>query len=246
MLPTNFWWKWQKVTDGDWEIKNGKLKQTNDWHAYNQLGAIAVFGDEDWSNYTYTFEATKTKGGEGFLIPFLYEDENNMFFWNIGGWENTKSAVQIVENGIKTEAIPETATNFTVEEGRTYKIKIVVSDYNIKGYIDGELQFDYNPGENTNAECYQVVSTDEETGDIIIKLVNRTESDRVVAIDLNGTQVESEAYVAQVAGDSLWNDNVLGAKEDCIMEEFTVEGVSSKFNYTIPQYSATVLRLHTK
>ena len=245
-LPTNFWWNWQQVTDGDWKIKNGKLQQTNDWHAYNQLGAISVFGDEDWSNYTYTFEATKTKGGEGFLIPFLYEDENNMFFWNIGGWENTKSAVQKVENGIKTEAIPETTTNFTVETGRTYEIKIVVSDYNIKGYIDGELQFNYNPGENTDAECYQVVSTDEETGDIIIKLVNRTESDRVVAIDLKGIEVESKAYVAQVAGNSLWNDNVLGAKEDCIMEEFTLDGFSSKFNYTIPQYSATVIRLHTK
>ena len=245
-LPTNLWWNWQQISEGDWEIKNGKLRQTNDWHAYNPLGAITVFGDEDWSDYTYTFEATKTKGGEGFLIPFLYEDENNMFFWNIGGWENTKSAVQRVENGIKTEAIPETATDFVVEDGRTYKIKIVVTDYNIKGYIDDELQFDYNPQENTDAECYHVVSTDEETGDIIIKLVNRTGSDRVVAVDLNGTGVASDAYVAQVAGDSLWNDNYLGAKEACIMEEFTVSGFDSQFNYTIPQYSATVIRLHTK
>lgn len=245
-LPTNLWWNWQQISEGDWEIKNGKLRQTNDWHAYNPLGAITVFGDEDWSDYTYTFEATKTKGGEGFLIPFLYEDENNMFFWNIGGWENTKSAVQRVENGIKTEAIPETATDFVVEDGRTYKIKIVVTDYNIKGYIDDELQFDYNPQENTDAECYHVVSTDEETGDIIIKLVNRTGSDRVVAVDLNGTEVASDAYVAQVAGDSLWNDNYLGAKEACIMKEFTVSGFDSQFNYTIPQYSATVIRLHTK
>lgn len=245
-LPTNFWWNWQQITDGDWKIKNGKLQQNNSWHAYNPLGAIAVFGDEDWSDYTYTFEATKTEGGEGFLIPFLYEDENNMFFWNIGGWENSKTALQRVEDGIKTEAIPETTTNFTVETGRTYEIKIVVSEYNIKGYIDGELQFDYDPFDNTDAECYHVVSTDEETGDIIIKLVNRTDSDRVVAIDLKGAEVESEAYVAQVAGDSLWNDNYLGAKEACIMEEFTVDGFSSQFNYTIPQFSATVIRLHSK
>ena len=245
-LPTNFWWKWQKITDGNWKIKGGKLQQTNDWHAYNPLGAISVFGDEDWSDYTYTFEAIKLEGGEGFLIPFLYEDENNMFFWNIGGWENTKSALQIVENGIKSEAIHETTTDFTVEEGKTYEIKIVVSDYNIKGYIDGELQFDYIPGEDTNAECYQVVSTDEETGDIIIKLVNRTDSDRVVAVDLNGAEVESEATVYQVAGNSLNNDNILGAKEDCIMEEFAVSGISSRFNYTIPRFSATVIRVRTK
>lgn len=245
-LPTNLWWNWQQITEGDWQIKNGKLRQQNDYHPYNQLGSITVFGDEDWSDYTYTLEATKTEGGEGFLIPFLYEDENNMFFWNIGGWENTKSALQRVENGIKTEAIPETTTDFTVEAGRTYEIKLVVTDYNIKGYIDGELQFDYNPLENTDAECYQVVSTDEETGDIIIKLVNRTDSDRVVAIDLDGAEVKSEGAIAQVAGSSLWDDNYLGAKEACIMEEFTVDGFSSQFNYTIPQFSATVIRLHTK
>ena len=245
-LPTNFWWKWQQVSEGDWKIKNGKLQQTNTWHPYNPIGAISVFGDEEWSNYTYTFKATKTDGGEGFLIPFLYEDENNMFFWNIGGWGNTKSALQRVENGIKSEGIHETTTDFIVETGKTYDIKIVVSDYNIKGYIDGELQFDYEPQENTNAECYQVVSTDEETGDIIIKLVNRTESDRVVAVDLNGTKVASQAKVAQVAGNSLWNDNILGAKEDCVMEEFTIDGFSSQFNYTIPQFSATVIRLKTK
>ena len=245
-LPTNFWWNWQKVSEGDWKIKGGKLQQNNTWHAYNPLGAMSVFGDETWSDYTYTFEATKTDGEEGFLIPFLYEDENNMFFWNIGGWGNTKTALQIVENGVKSEAIHETTTDFTVETGRTYNIKIEVTDYIIKGYIDGELQFEYNPNENTNAECYHVVSTDEETGDIIIKLVNRTDSDRVVAVDLGGAEVASEAYVAQVAGDSLGNDNYLGAKEACTMKEFTVDGFKNQFNYTIPQFSATVIRLHTK
>jgi alpha-L-arabinofuranosidase len=245
MLPTNFWWKWQKITDGEWKIKNGKLQQTNDWHAYNPLGAISVFGDEDWSDYTYTFEATKTKGGEGFLIPFLYEDENNMFFWNIGGWNNTKSALQIVENGIKSEAIHETTTNFTVDEGRTYEIKIVVTDYNIKGYIDGELQFEYTADNGTMAEAYQVVSEDKETGDIIIKLVNATGKDRVFAVDIaNLGNISGAATVNQVAGDSLDNDNILGAKEDCVMEEFTIDGISEKFNYTAPMYSVTAIRVH--
>ena len=245
-LPTNFWWNWQQITDGDWKIKDGKLQQNNDYHPYHPLGAISVFGDENWSDYTYTFKATKTKGGEGFLIPFLYEDENNMFFWNIGGWSNTKSALQRVEDGIKSEALFETLTDFTVEEGRTYDIRIEVSDFNIKGYIDGELQFDYYPQESTNAEAYQVVSTDEETGDIIIKLVNVTSSDRVFAINIENAEIESTATVYQVSGDSLNNDNILGAKEDCVMEEFSFGGFSEKFNYTVPQYSVTAIRLHTK
>lgn len=242
----NFWWNWLEASDGDWEIKGGKLTQKATELPYHELGASAYFGDKEWSNYTYTFEATKLSGAEGFYIPFLIEDENNCFYWNIGGWNNTQSALQRIENGVKSNAIPSTVTDFTVEEGVTYKIKLVVDGTNIKGYIDDVLQFSYDAESSCNAEAYQVVSTDEETGDIIIKLVNRTSSDRVFAISVDGAEVKSEGYVAQVAGDSLDNDNILGAKEDCIMEEFNLEGFSEKFNYTVPQYSVTAIRLHTK
>ena len=242
----NFWWGWKEISEGDWQIKNGKLVQQNDYHPYNLLGASAVYGDTEWTDYTYTFEATKLEGGEGFYIPFLIEDEQNMFFWNIGGWSNTKSGLQRMEDGIKTDAIPGTVSNFTVEDGVTYEIKLVVSGNNIKGYIDGELQFDYDATNGTEAESYHIVSTDE-SGDIIIKLVNVTGEDRTFAIDLKNADIDgTTATVYQVAGDSLDNDNVLGAEEDCIMEEFTVNGISNQFNYTVPQYSATVIRIPTK
>lgn len=242
----NFWWNWLEASKGDWEIKNGKLTQKATELPYHELGASAYFGNKEWTNYTYTFEATKLHGAEGFYIPFLIEDENNCFYWNIGGWGNTKSALQRIENGVKSNAFPSTITDFTVEEDVTYKIKIVVDGTNIKGYIDDVLQFSYDAESSCNAEAYQVVSTDKETGDIIIKLVNRTESDRVFAIDASGADIKSTAHIAQVAGDSLDNDNILGAKEDCVMEEFTVDGFSEKFNYTVPQYSVTAIRLHTK
>ncbi len=239
----DFWWNWLEISDGDWEIRKGKLTQKQTAVPYHELGSSAVFGNDDWSNYTYTFEATKLEGDEGFYVPFLYEDDSNMFFWNIGGWGNTKSALQRIRNGVKSGELPGTDTDFTVEEGVTYEIKIVVDGYNIKGYIDGELQFDYIAESESNAECYQVVSKDE-SGDTIIKLVNVTESDRTVAIDLKGMEtIGSTAKVYQVAGDSLNNDNILGAEEDCKIEEFTVEGISDKFNYTVPQYSATVIRI---
>lgn len=242
----NFWWNWLQASDGDWEIKDGKLTQKATELPYHELGASAFFGDKEWSNYTYSFEATKLEGAEGFYIPFLIQDEANCFYWNIGGWDNTKSALQRIENGVKTGLLPGTVSDFTVETGVTYNIRIVVEGTNIKGYIDDALQFSYDAESDCNAEAYQVVSTDEETGDIIIKLVNITASDRVFAVDVSGAEIETKADVAQVAGDSLNNDNILGAKEDCIMESFSVDGFSEKFNYTVPQYSATVIRLHTR
>lgn len=238
----NFWWNWYEAAEGDWKISDGKAVQSSKDHAYNEMGTAAYFGDTEWSNYTYTFEATKTDGGEGFYIPFLVEDESNCFYWNIGGWGNTQSALQRTQNGSKTDAIPGTVTDFTVETGVTYEIKIVVDGTVISGYIDGELQFEYETATKANAESYQVVSTDE-SGDIIIKLVNVTDSDRTFAIDIANADVASTATVYQVAGDSLMNDNILGAEEDCKLVEFTVDGIENQFNYTVPQYSATVIRI---
>ncbi len=239
-----FDWAWTKPTGGEWKIKNGVLKNTEEWMADTHHGAITFYGDTEWNNYTYSIDCKKTGGSEGFLIPFAAKDYDNYIFWNIGGWENTKSCLQRVQNGEKTGEIPGTITDFTVEEGKTYNIKIEVNGTIVKGYIDGALQFEYEAESDSKAEAYQVVSTDE-SGDTIIKLVNVTDSKRTFAIDVaNSKSISSAATVNQVYGDSLNNDNILGAKEDCIMTEFTVDGVSEKFNYTVPQYSVTVIRIH--
>lgn len=241
----NMWWNWQTPTSGDWKIRNGKLIQGTTDMAYNNNGSVAYFGDSQWTDYTFEVEATKTGGEEGFLIPFGVKDTENNFFWNIGGWGNTRSTVQQIENGIKSEILA-TATDFTVEEGKTYKIKLEISGRRVKGYIDGVLQFDHDFTAEGYAETYTVVSKDKETGEIIIKFVNTTGENKTCAVDLGDIRTETKATVYQLAGDSLDNDNILGEKEDCKTEKFTICGVSSQFNYTIPAYSVTAIRISTR
>lgn len=235
---------WKFPTDGKWKIKNGALTNTTTEMAYSDQGSVAYFGESDWENYTYTVDATKLDGGEGFLIPFAVQGTDNYIFWNIGGWGNTVSALQQIENNVKTDKIAGTAKDFVVETGKTYNIKIEVNGSHVKGYIDGELYVDYNFGSEAEANCYTVVSNDE-NGDIIIKLVNVTENASTVAVKLDNANVQSQAIINQVAGDSLANDNVLGADESThlIMEEFTLDGFGSEFNYTMPAYSVTSIRL---
>ncbi|MGN0447081.1 MAG: alpha-L-arabinofuranosidase C-terminal domain-containing protein [Acutalibacteraceae bacterium] len=237
---------WSEPTGGEWKVTGGKLQNTEAWMANTLNGAVTFYGDKDWTNYTYSIDCKKTGGDEGFLIPFAVKDTDNYIFWNIGGWGNTKSALQRIENGVKTWEIPGTITDFTVEEGKTYNVKIEVNGTNIKGYINNVLQFEYEAGSDCNAEAYQVVSIDE-SGDIIIKLVNVTGSNRSFAIDvISDKTVSSTATVEQLYGTSLDNDNILGAEEDCKIEKFTVDGISEKFNYTVPQYSVTVIRIPQK
>ncbi len=237
----NMCWNWVLPTDGEWEIKNGKLIQSTEEMAYSNTGSVAYFGDETWSDYTFSVEATKTGGAEGFIIPFGVRDIENNFFWNIGGWGNTRSIVQRIDGNVKTEILG-TASDFIVETGRTYEIKLEVSGRTVKGYIDGVLQFEHDFTDEAYAEAYTVVSRDE-TGDIIIKLVNTTGETKVCAVSLGDTDVCDKAFVQQLKGDSPDNDNILGAEEDCSIEEFTLSGISSSFNYSLPGYSVTVIRI---
>lgn len=238
--------KWTKVSDGTWTVKKGVLSQSStftDVDKYAKTGSMMYFGKSVWRNYTYTVDVTKTGGAEGFLIAFAVGDENDNYFWNIGGWGNTVSCLQKVENGVKTDQLPGTEKKFTAVEGRTYTLKVVVSERNVKCYINDKLYVDYTIKQTADANAYHVVSTDE-TGDIIIKLVNVTGKVKTFAINIEGmTGVSSKASVDLVAGTSLTNDNILGQKEDVTMTSFEIDGVSDKFNYTVPKYSVTVIRI---
>lgn len=236
---------WNFATDGEWKIKKGALVNTTTAMNYSNTGSVAYFGDTSWDNYTMTVEATKLDGGEGFIIPFAVKDIDNNYFWNIGGWNNTLSALQKIEAGSKTDKIVGTVKEITIETGRTYEIKVVVDGARVQGYIDGELYFDYDFGVKATSKAYTVVSNDD-NGDIIIKLVNVTEKASPVAVNIANANVKSTAVINQVAGDSLKNDNILGAEEACVMKEFNLDGFSNQFNYTMPAYSVTSIRLKTK
>ncbi|MBO5944283.1 MAG: carbohydrate binding domain-containing protein [Clostridia bacterium] len=237
---------WDFATDGKWKIKKGALTNTTTEMAYSNTGSVAYFGDASWENYSFTVEATKLEGEEGFIIPFAVKDTKNNYFWNIGGWGNTISALQCIENDAKTDKIVGTVKDCVIETGKTYKITVEVSGYNVKGYIDGELYFDYNCGSEAEAKAYTIVSNDD-NGDIIIKLVNVTEKASTVAVKIDNANINDEAIINQVAGDSLTNDNVFGADPNShiTMDEFTLKGFSNEFNYTMPAYSVTSIRLKT-
>ncbi len=238
-----FWWDWDAATDGEFKVEDGALVQKTTDMAYSNTGSVAYFGNADWEDYTFTVEATKLDGAEGFIIPFAVQDTKNNYFWNIGGWDNTVSCLQSIENDAKTGQIIGTIRDFTAETGKTYELKVVVSGRHIQCYIDGELYVDYTTGSDCEAEAYQVVSTDE-TGDIIVKLVNVTGSARTFAVSIDeDTAVAGTAKAYQMFHTDPSVENHLGQEENVVIEEITLENISSAFNYTVPCYSATVVRI---
>lgn len=239
---------WQKVSDGNWSVSGGKLVQSStvtNTDLYGATGSTVYFGDVNWKNYTYTVDATKTGGAEGFLIPIAVKNSKNNYFWNIGGWNNTTSCLQKVTDGVKSDQIAGTAERIRLETGKTYKLKVVVNGYNIKCYVDDTLYMDHTLEETAEAESYQVVSTDE-TGDIIIKMVNVTGYAKTFAIDIAGAgKIGAAAKLDLVAGNSLTDDNILAQPEVVTLKTSEVTGIKNQFNYTVPKYSVSVLRIIT-
>ena len=139
-----------------------------------------------------------------------------------------------------------TSKPISIQNGVAYRLKVTVSGQSIKCYVNDTLYVDYKLGDSAASECYQVVSTDQ-TDDIIVKMVNVTGYAKTFAIDIAGTDTIGDvAALDLVAGDSLAADNILGQKEVVTMKTMDITGIKKQFNYTVPKYSVSVLRIKTR
>nr|CAA9259249.1 GH51 [uncultured Armatimonadetes bacterium] len=92
-VPVTNW----NVVRGDWKAEGGAFRQTNlgtDMRAVLRSPAV-----EALSNYTLTLKARKISGAEGFLIMFRVGGAGDYYWWNLGGWNNTRHAVERAAGG---------------------------------------------------------------------------------------------------------------------------------------------------
>lgn len=233
-----------KVIAGNFSVKDGVLVQSNKAYTKNETtGDVIYFGDTSFTDYTFTCTAKKTGGDEGFLIPIAVQDSNNNIFWNLGGWGNTVSCLQIVDNGSKSDKVEGTEKDIVLMPNKEYKIKVIVSGNNVKCFLNNILYVDYTY--TATPSVYQVTSTDE-TGDIIIKMVNVTDEEAKMNIDIEGFDAyDTTADVIVMAGSSGSDTNSINNPEKLVPKESTTE-VSDSFTYSLPKYSVTILRIHKK
>ncbi|NLJ90763.1 MAG: hypothetical protein GX323_07665 [Clostridiales bacterium] len=232
--------------EGDWEVKDGSLIQTyigepND----TNTGETVYIGDPNWSNYTLTVDAKILKGDEGFLIPIAVQDTGNNIFWNIGGWNNTVSCLQIVSGASKSDQIAGTVKNLRLKHNQVYQLKVVVDGLNIKCYIDDVLYVDYT--RTMPAPLYETTSIDN-NGDIIIKYVNVTDKDidiDIVTDWLDLKMYEDRAIATILSGDNLATLNSFDESTNIKPVEKELD-IGDDLSYRAPSYSVSIIRLIAK
>ena len=108
---------------GDWAIQDGALHQSS-----LEENSMAVLADgawqDSWTEYTFELRGKRLSGGEGFLIMFrlngdpeprdkalrplppgmVGQSPRTEYWWNIGGWANTRTVVERWIDGARIEA----------------------------------------------------------------------------------------------------------------------------------------------
>jgi alpha-L-arabinofuranosidase len=198
--------------------------------------ARSTAGSADWSNYTIEVTARKTAGAEGFLIMFGVRDSGNYYWWNVGGWNNTQSAVEKAVNGGKSSIA---TSSTTVETGRDHRLKVQVSGRTITTWLDGEKVDEFVDASRVEP-LYQVVSRDGKS--ITLKVVNAQDSAVRGSVDLGSARLRPSATVTTLTG-SPSDVNSLSDPDRISPRRQRVTGFSSAFTYDFPAYSVTFIEL---
>ena len=229
-----------KADTGDWSWDGAVLKQTS-----NATNCRARAGDPAWTDYVYTLKARKISGAEGFMIMFHVRGIDDYLWWNIGGWNNSRTIVETCEHGAKHEIGQ--ASNVTVEPDRWYDIKLEVKGRQIRGYLDGKLVTEAVDEPSPPAPpMYAVASRHDASGDVILKVVNAADTPRSTQINLKGIKhVEPTAHVEVLTGDPS-NVNTVDNPTKIATKTLTIDNAGQSFDFEFPAYSVSVLRMRVQ
>jgi alpha-N-arabinofuranosidase len=225
----------EKLND-EWTITDSSAAQTSD-----KTMTALMYNKEFTGSYTLELKARKAGGAEGFLIYFGMSDQNKKgYLVNIGGWLNTKTALETVQGGSNT-VVSEMPPQH-IEAGKWYDIKVAVTSQGVEVWVDGSMILQYKPVSSLHQ--FTVSGYDEATGEVIIKVVNADEAPWKSSVTIsNGGKVAKIGDVITLASNSLEDENSFENPLKISPELAKYDQFGSEFIYEFKPRSFTVFRI---
>jgi len=224
-----------RVFRGDWKVQDGAYRQSA---TGEDMRSIA--GDPAWTDYTFSVKARKLSGAEGFLVMFRVRDNGNWYWWNVGGWNNTRHAIEKAVGGAKS--IVGNDAPGRIETGRWYDLRVELEGARIRCYLDGKLVHDAE--DRGLPALTAVASRADRGGDVILKVVNFGPVPKSTKVRLQGAgRVRSTAQATVLTSARSEDENYLEQPLRVSPKTRTLTGVGAEFEHAFPPYSVTVLRL---
>jgi alpha-L-arabinofuranosidase len=229
-----------RARGGAWTVQDGALTQTN--FATN---CRTTSGDNDWTDYTYSLKARKLSGSEGFLILFHARGRNDVVWWNLGGWGNTRSALERIADGAKEEF--GTSSNVTIEPNRWYDIRIELKGPDIKCYLDGKLITEARDDQGPPLPAvYAAASRIDANGQVILKVVNISAAPQILRINLEGAGEVDSHVSAEVLSGNPKDVNTIDDPRKIYPRSADFDDAARSFTHEFPAHSVSVLRFSVK
>ena len=223
-------------TSGSWSAAGGVYSQTATTTDCRSIGAAITD-----TAYTYSLKARKTSGSEGFLIIFGYKDTDNFYWWNIGGWANTKHAIEQNVGGSKT-VLAEAAGS--VNNNQWYDIRIEVTKTKLKFYLDNVLI--HSLDNSSKQLLYTSATLDESNHQLYLKVINPSTTDVISGLNMTGmTNNMITGKVTVLTSSNPLDENSLTNKTSIVPVETSVSYPANSFSYTFKANSFTILQLNT-
>ena len=223
--------------NGSWELNDGTFRQTNT----SAVDVTCVLNKQfTTTNVDMTVHATKNGGSEGFLIIFDYKDAQNYSWLNLGGWGNSRHAVEQCKNGVKSTLADKEGK---LTAGQEYTIRVQKEGQRVRCYLNGEQIIDTHLREYADRRIFTSANIDQEEGVFYVKLVNpHPQTTPVLLSFINGRTLSGEAEVLSAPNGS--DENTLTNPFAIVPHSQSVQVESDgTIHFEAAAYSVSVLRL---
>ncbi len=226
-LPEFMTGQWQKNADGS-------VSQTSDGE---QCVAMCKASVSD--HYTIKCRARKDGGAEGFMIVFNYVDPQHYCWVNFGGWGNTQHAIEQIGGGGKIQAAMKPGS---VKEGKWYDVTLTVAGDSVKAWLDNELVFDTVLMRNTSLGVFSSATIDEQTGELIVKVVNSQEEGTTARLNVQNFPVRSASLIRLRANDGD-DENTLVNPTNISPTRHELSPECNTVELELPAFSLNIVRI---
>jgi alpha-L-arabinofuranosidase len=169
------------------------------------------------------------------------QDDNNWIWWNLGGWGNTRHALEQSSGGGK--AALEGGVPGKIETGKWYDIRIEVTEEEARCFLDNQLIQKANLSRRWQP-LHVVAGRLEKSGKIILKMVNVSAQACDTSIELQGVKrVSPKATAIVLTSARAEDENSLEQPLKVAPVPGTIHNAGQSFRHTLPANSLTVLRL---
>ena len=211
---------------GNWQLEETLFRQ-----ARRGFG-MTYFGEPNWTDYTVNLQARKLSGGEGFLIAFGRQNEDR-FWWNLGGWGNSQHAVE------RNQVLVGTGRPGKIETNRWYDIRIEIAGAEIKCYLDGELLHEVT---FKQPQKFFATAGSKEDGALVIKAINIGAEPQRATLNLDSVSSSSSSGTLTVLSspDPTIN-NTLTNPEQITPTTSELTNLGDSFDHEFPPYSLSII-----